>query len=1058
VKIRLKYCRLLLLSSQSHKPQSAMEVESGVESLQSLFSSLLLCKEYHDAYLVANLFGHCLSSRIGASIERLKSRDWSILLLTLSEHPDLPLLVKAKTLNALSEQSENLDDGPRYLHLETEAEELFLLAEHTYGHLDIRLRRECRLLKEKVGDLDQVMQKVIELLKEYEAQEYWSGLLSAIDVVAAGVSGFFKLDLQLALIHESQDVADRSGGQLITFSIRVKLLARWLIHSVRSTKILEAGLPLYESTKNCSCLRLRGFIAQILSQAYTQDNDFAEAGLWADRCSVALANGFPEDKADAATLQLQAKLHANLTLDEKEVIIASAEQDISNEIQAGLFFHAIKKMEWVLTRVLLPNRDARQRVWLERFEAVVAQLSAQSKKDGDAMLANMYQYSANLALQSAKARTDTDLEKQASDLLENSVALYMKNMQLVEAANTRQMQSMVYFALFQKTGATSDLQRAYEMVSIALDAFRLADATQFTITASYWQSFFLYEAWLHGWLDAHPVLNALEEAERAATDERMELSILGGLKALEKKRGISASPKIRDIYNRALLICVRKNLVAEAWKWIQLAKARSLSDILGLGVLMPEYIKSEAMEEKNLKDLLVEEERIMKAITEAEMTTRLKLRGELHIIHKRMHEFPALKAVMDIRVGNPVSQDQLVALTEWTSSNCPGLRIVFVDWVFVNGNVYVCVYQTNQVPKIQICAIGQAEVETWKKSWNNDDWDDVDEDEDDFCLRKLDALVAPFATMIEEEDLIICAATGILHSIPMHALWIQGEPLILRNPIVYCASLTTFFQCWQRAAERKSGANGKTVLAVYEKSLHNQFIPQEQARIYKTALNLGTSIKARVFKGKQVVRSTFIDEIQSSCLIHFHGHCLFQEAILTDQSIVLADGNYSVKEVFDIKLQAPHITLVACDSASQGIAVGDEPLGLVTALLCAGASSVIGTLWITPSRTGREFSEHFYASINATDTSEEITNLAMALRKAVIALRRNPRTRHPYHWASFVLHGAWFLKSSDQHNLKAKVAARDPIASVTANFVSLDLMSTGNVEAEVTTKVASDSN
>jgi CHAT domain-containing protein len=1003
------------------------------------------------------VFGHCLNSRIGKSIERLKLQDWSTLLLLLSEIPDVPPLVKAKTLYALLEQSGNAEDESKYVHLEAEAEELFTLAHHTHGHLDIRLRQQCRLLKEKVGDLDEVLQKAIKLLEEYEALEYWFGLLNGIETVTASVAGFFKLDLQLALIHESLNTVEKTGGLLLTVLIRVKLLVRWLIHSIRATKILEAGLPLYESTKNCSCLSLRGLIAKILSQAYAQGDNFTEASLWAERCVFAFAEGFPEDRADASTLQLRAKLHPSLTHDEEEVVIASAELEISKEIQACLFSYALQKMELVITRVLLPNRDSRQKAWLERFEAVVSQLSTQSMKEGDVMLANMYHYSANLVLQSAEGRTDTSMEKQASDLLDSSVALYMKNMQMVEAANVRQMQSMTYYGQFQKTESASDLQKAYDMVSIALEAFQLADATQFIITATYWQSFFLYKAWLLGWLDELTVLNALDQAERAVTDERMDLSILGGLKALEKKREMNASPQMRNIYTQALFICVRNDRVTEIWKWIQLSKARSLSDILGLGVLVPEYIKSKAMEEKILRDLLEEEERIMKSIMEAETAARLGLRGELHIIHKRMREFPALKAVMDIRVGSPVSQEQLVTLTEWTSSKFPGLQIVFVDWIFVSGHIYVCVHRTNQAPKIQKCAVSQFEVGEWKKRWSNDDWDDVDEDEEDFCLRKLDALIAPLATMTEKADLIICAATEILHSIPMHALWIQGEPLILRNPVVYCASLTTFFQCWQRAAERNPAINGKVVLAVYEKGPHSQFVPQEQTRIYEAVVKLGKSIEAHVFKGEQVDRMTFIDQIQSSCLIHFHGHCLFQEAILTDQSIILADGNYSVKEVFDVKLQAPHITLIACDSASQGIAVGDEPLGLVTALLCAGASSVIGTLWTTPSRTGREFSEQFYSSLNATDISE-LTNLAVALQKAVSELRQNPRTRHPYHWASFVLHGAWFLKSANQQNLNpAREASKDPIATVTTSLVSLDLTSPGTVVAEVAAKDTSDS-
>jgi CHAT domain-containing protein len=86
---------------------------------------------------------------------------------------------------------------------------------------------------------------------------------------------------------------------------------------------------------------------------------------------------------------------------------------------------------------------------------------------------------------------------------------------------------------------------------------------------------------------------------------------------------------------------------------------------------------------------------------------------------------------------------------------------------------------------------------------------------------------------------------------------------------------------------------------------------------------------------------------------------------MADQSLQLCDGPLAVRDVLSLKLRSPHITLVACDLASQGITAGDEPLGLVTALLCAGAGSVLGTLWSTASETGCVFAKRFYAELGS---------------------------------------------------------------------------------------------
>lgn len=97
---------------------------------------------------------------------------------------------------------------------------------------------------------------------------------------------------------------------------------------------------------------------------------------------------------------------------------------------------------------------------------------------------------------------------------------------------------------------------------------------------------------------------------------------------------------------------------------------------------------------------------------------------------------------------------------------------------------------------------------------------------------------------------------------------------------------------------------------------------------------------------------------------------------------------------------------------------GDEPLGLVSALLYAGATSVLGSLWPIPSWVGRSFTEKFYSSLKEqqdrrenTDSSAEndaILNVAAAVRDAVQEIRRSPGTKQPYFWAPFVLHGAGF--------------------------------------------------
>lgn len=57
------------------------------------------------------------------------------------------------------------------------------------------------------------------------------------------------------------------------------------------------------------------------------------------------------------------------------------------------------------------------------------------------------------------------------------------------------------------------------------------------------------------------------------------------------------------------------------------------------------------------------------------------------------------------------------------------------------------------------------------------------------------------------------------------------------------------------------------------------------------------------------------------------------------------------------------------------------------------------------------FSEYFYKHLRESGQDEYgVYDLAFATREAVLDIMQLWEFRHPYHWASFVLHGAWFFK------------------------------------------------
>jgi CHAT domain-containing protein len=102
-------------------------------------------------------------------------------------------------------------------------------------------------------------------------------------------------------------------------------------------------------------------------------------------------------------------------------------------------------------------------------------------------------------------------------------------------------------------------------------------------------------------------------------------------------------------------------------------------------------------------------------------------------------------------------------------------------------------------------------------------------------------------------------------------------------------------------------------------------------------------------------------------------------------------------DLYQMRLGAELVTLSGCATGMNFVAEGDELLGLQRGLFCAGASSLLLSLWDVHDLSTAEFMQEFYRSyIVSGDT-------AGSLRAAMLRLRaQNP---HPYFWAPFVLAG-----------------------------------------------------
>jgi CHAT domain-containing protein len=111
------------------------------------------------------------------------------------------------------------------------------------------------------------------------------------------------------------------------------------------------------------------------------------------------------------------------------------------------------------------------------------------------------------------------------------------------------------------------------------------------------------------------------------------------------------------------------------------------------------------------------------------------------------------------------------------------------------------------------------------------------------------------------------------------------------------------------------------------------------------------------------------------------------------------DGRLTAAEMFGLRLdRADLVVLSACQTGMASIGNGDEQIGMIRALLFAGARSFVLSRWQVDAASTSLWMRTFHAEAQSHPVGE-------AARRAIVAVRSTPGFQDPYYWAPFMLVG-----------------------------------------------------
>ncbi|KAJ4288968.1 hypothetical protein N0V90_011310 [Kalmusia sp. IMI 367209] len=542
-------------------------------------------------------------------------------------------------------------------------------------------------------------------------------------------------------------------------------------------------------------------------------------------------------------------------------------------------------------------------------------------------------------------------------------------------------------------------------------------------------------------------LKLLTEADEIFSSTEREASWQDGLEGIEKRLELYRMQMSYTTTRYAVRLWVEgvdefsEEAKVAVWNLTQKYKARLLSLAIGMYRPNPPSLVMRIQASKKEAPVYQEMIDLQREIDEANPKDRFFMRLRLDEHRKKMKEYPLLRQLIELREGTPLSLDGLENITNHLEDD-----VILVDWfyldpLFDHGKLFLLTARKGQAPTVDEIRIDVQAVEDWKKdhlnasSWFKDKRAPklassvARASFNDIC----GAIIKPLEERTKEGDVLVLCPTEFLNGMPLHALEIDDEALIRRNPCVYIHSHSLLRPCYsaaQYASDKESPVNAKFLSGIAG-------IGQDAVKFAAgrdSIVKLTEQLQGTSMIDESATKSNFLEHARQSRLLHIQTHCRWDSSNPLDHHIEFAaqsgeEGKHeklTARDVFALRFQqGSHINVIACSGALTDIKAGDEVMGLVPALLYSGASSVVSTLWPIPDDAGAKFSEVFFANFNEQRKQEgtKWINVAKAVQQAVVALDPE-QNLGLLRWAPFVLNGYWmfaFMAFKDVQNNLDKV-------------------------------------
>ncbi|XP_068676207.1 tetratricopeptide repeat protein 28-like [Montipora foliosa] len=287
------------------------------------------------------------------------------------------------------------------------------------------------------------------------------------------------------------------------------------------------------------------------------------------------------------------------------------------------------------------------------------------------------------------------------------------------------------------------------------------------------------------------------------------------------------------------------------------------------------------------------------------------------------------------------------------------------------------------------------------------------------CLQPLyDVLVSPIADLLHSDDLVF-VPDGPFCLAPYFAL---SDSVRIRT----VPSLTALKMIAGAPDDFSSKSEALLVgdPCLKEVAYDNGELIEQLPCAKKEVEMIGELLQTTPLTGRNATKTEVLKRMKSVGLIHIaaHGDSEFGEIALapnpdrTSQIPEKDDFLLTMSDVNAVRLKARLVVLSCCHSG-QGELKSEGVVGIARAFLCAGARSVLVSLWAIDDEATLLFMKCFYQHL------ADRKSVSLALHHAMKSLRETTEYSAVKYWAPFVLIGDDVTFEFGQHELEKSETA-----------------------------------